>query len=712
MKNFKRGTLIITIAVVFLIVVSYFWYLTSGDMIKQVIWRGGGQDVSVVSDTTLNDLTVADGETYVIKDDSTLTVDGNLTVNGTMQCENGSLNVSVKGNLTVNGILICEIPQELADDDLGVGISIVAEGDVEFTKDSYVISNGHVVLAESKEGLIESQEKLDELYEEAAKDEGEGPRIGPFIPISISTANPKIASATEKVEVKPEVIMPSEDSIVDKFKNLIIPGAQAAAQPAVDADGNPVPNTVRVGGTWIVGNPAAPPPGGIPIPEPPKRIKRILVVYNFGGRNMSLDDLILWGPDGKRGNDVKAGCDITAGDGDNAFRMNVVASNITINKFDLHLGNGGRGGDAETDKNCDPGKATGGNGGEASNFRFRAVNRINITGAMIIFPGQGGVGGTATAHGKDGKVGCPGEKGGDAIAVGGIGGDNKKGLKVKGNVQGIDQIEINDIVGGFGGKAIARAGNGGDGNACCDGGNGGKATATGGKGGDAASKTARALGGDGGDVTAVGGKGGNGGDCVKNKGGNGGKGGDATGTPGAGGQGSAINGAEGAVDAENGGDGGNGGDGCPEGTGGLGGAAATPGKKGADGKKVVLCEAPKTEATTGGLVGGGLGLDPVVVTKRHVIGVSTCPDNLSAVALTGPEGGSWQVDEASIPQWLSMSNTSGTFPTDGVGLGFNCNITDYDTHDENAAVKFSATDAEGSPAGEATLDVTMEIEAQ
>ncbi|MFQ5463846.1 MAG: hypothetical protein ACE5E5_14620, partial [Phycisphaerae bacterium] len=284
-----------------------------------------------------------------------------------------------------------------------------------------------------------------------------------------------------------------------------------------------------------------------------------------------------------------------------------------VNTVTLNLTNGGDGGNATGV--CS--KATGGDGGKSGNMRMTASAGINITGDLIINPGRGGNGGSATVtKGAAGAAGCPGDTGASSEATGGKGADNKKRLKVRGNVTGVGNISIGPLTGGAGGPATADACDGGDGLACCAGGPGGPATATGGRGGDATFEVGglgvtvgAASGGVGGIADATGGNGGNGGDCKFGGAGDGGAGGDAIAEGGVGGDAGnsagAANGGDGGDATATGGDGGNGGDsgfgspgvagagGDPDATAGSGGtgnptgndgdAEANDGPQGADG---------------------------------------------------------------------------------------------------------------------------------
>ncbi|MDP2629107.1 MAG: hypothetical protein Q8P45_00175, partial [Candidatus Harrisonbacteria bacterium] len=361
-------------------------------------------------------------------------------------------------------------------------------------------------------------------------------------------------------------------------------------------DANIVRNVI-LRGNWYVGD-GGTPPGGLNIPEPPKGVKKVILNFNFGDDgNVNLEDFYLIGPDGRAGEDDSGSCSVSGKKGEDGFRMRVKAANVTLNSFTLELGDGGSGGMAETGKDCENGVATGGAGGQASNFKITAVGKIEIN-SFKLFPGMGGAGGEAIAYGKDGATNCPGEKGGDATATGGAGGVNKKSLAALGAVSGIANVEIDTVLGGGGGEASAIPGKGGAGDKCgCTGGQGGSGAATGGKGGDASATApvpVTSQGGDGGNAELRGGEGGTGGSCgPENQGGAGGAGGSASAKAGIAGTGQSSNGTDGTIKDQTGGNGGKGGDGCEEGAGGAGGSGDPDGEKGADGEN--LCAAEKEE---------------------------------------------------------------------------------------------------------------------
>lgn len=549
------------------------WYFTAGRL-----------NVSTIESATTiaGDYKIESKDKVIVKNESTVTVEGNLNLAGEISCENGPLNLVVKGDVVIENKLTCNRAEDA--EDVGNGITLVVAGNLTIGQDAIIASNGHVQVVANAGDLFTSEEELEKLYQETGEDTGTGPRLGPF---TYENATQKVTGVSN-----PQVVLVENSSAFIKTANAQVPR---------DKDANPIPNVI-ISGEWVIGEGGAP-PSGIDVPTPPKKVKKIILNFNFGANgNMELKDFHLVGPDGRDGkDDIDKSCSARGEKGEDAFRMRVIAQNITLNNFRLELGDGGQGGDATTKKDCDPGRATGGNGGEAGNFKMTAVGEINII-SFIIVPGVGGQGGNATALGKDGKDQCPGEKGGDANATGGDGGRNKKELSAVGAVSGIGNVTISEVLGGLGGLATAEPGKGGNGTGCnCGGGKGGNATSQGGKGGDASLSipggTGTAKGGDGGDADSHGGTGGTGGQCpLKPKGGNGGNGGNATSKAGSAGKGTSLPGADGTVQDETGGDGGNGGDGCGPGNGGKGGQGKPPGNDGEKGK--LICPEEKEKPQT------------------------------------------------------------------------------------------------------------------
>lgn len=549
-KSLVWGILIIIVAIV-------LWLTLGGSQYKDVAAYG--------EDTTLEGaLVVEDGERITVADGATLTIDGDLTVNGALECDGGALSVVVTGETVINDRLACERGENLDDDDLGLGISLVAQGGLTFGENSEIESDGHVQFVDDADNLATTQAELDALYDAVDTVPPNGTSIGPFL------------DNNDAPVVEPVTKINKHFS----FSSLL--PAKAHAQAAF-------PVLIS---------------GKLKVKTPRKGIKQIIVYYFPNASGITIKNFTLSGPDGRNGTEDKGGnCTAKATDGEDAFKFNAFAPNLTVNNFTLNLGNGGDGGDAETGNDCKPGVATGGDGGNSGNFRMTAGNKFQIDGAFVVNPGYGGAGGNATAHGKNGGAS---EDGGDASATAGAGADNKKSLSITGTVGGSSNIQITDIVGGEGGWASANPGTGGDGLSCGDkGGDGGSGSATGGKGGDASfsgsgrAPLAQDIGGTGGGADATGANGGNGGSCdATGPGGNGGDGGDAGAEEGKGGSGNTGPSADGIVLDETGGNGGNGGDGCDEGVGGSGGVGDPKGDDGEDGKNLCLLTPPEENYTS------------------------------------------------------------------------------------------------------------------
>ena len=520
-------------------------------------------------DTTLHgDQIIESGQKLTVANGSTLTVDGNLTVDGAIECDRGSLNLVVNGDLTVHDRIACD-GAEIDEDGALVSardIRVVVSGAVDFGDDSVIEADGNIQIVDSVELLV-PDDKVVELYDSVESIPDVGLTVGPFV-----EEGTQPEGADEAYFVEPT------DSKVSLFE---IPVANAQVAPPV-----------LIRGKWGMRNP------------PAKGIRRIVVLSFPNASGVTINNYTLSGPPGRSGVDDKGGtCNARGTDGEDSFRFLAFAPNITVQKFTLNLGDGGAGGSAETTKDCKPGTAKGGKGGKSGNFRMTAAKDFQIKGSFDINPGDGGKGGDATAHGKDGG---PTEDGGNASSTAGNGANNKKQLSVSGSVGGTNNVAVGSINGGVGGVATANPGTGGNGEKCKqDGGKGGDGTAVGGKGGDASftpggfvgrTVTARDTGGNGGDSNAHGAAGGAGGGCdATDDGGDGGKGGDATSKPGKGGSGDSANGREGQKTDEIGGDGGNGGDGCLPGAGGKGGKGDPQGKDGDDGKN--LCNIPPPPPT-------------------------------------------------------------------------------------------------------------------
>ncbi len=481
--------------------------------------------------------TVGDGNTVEFSNGAQLTVNGDLTIDGTIHGGDTDICIIVKGTLTVNGQIIQELP-----DDPGVpaddtkSLKIVAEGDATFDGQP-LVSNGNIQIVSDEEDLLTPEQATDEV------DNGD-------------------------FEEFPFTVMPLDD--------------QAQANGVSSVSRGASNHVVYYGPRWTWHMKKN---WGV-IPVQPKHVKRVVLrVYQRRG-TIKGTDWNITGPSGRDGNNVTA-CDTAVGeDGeDNRWRLRMHASRrIVLDNCTITMGSGGQGGDADAINCCPTAMATGGKGGKSNNkYRITAGKLIEVKNNFTMNPGWGGDGGTATAKGADGADGCPADDGCDAVAIGGKGGDMPLwGMRVRGNVFGAASITLGKAWGGFGGIANATGGNGGDDTCCGTAGSGGSADATGGDGGLAnyitgggfTGTSGGAESGDGGDANALGGNGGNGSNCFKAKAGDGGDGGSATAVAGIPGptENEATTGLTGTATAV-GGNGGNGGDGFPVGAGGVGGLA-------------------------------------------------------------------------------------------------------------------------------------------
>jgi hypothetical protein len=657
-----------------------------------IMWQLGqkANTITFGTDTIVNgDYTIQLSKRLELHNGAKLTINGNLRVDGEIHCKNGFINIIVNGAVNINNKLICQDPQ---GSDIGEGISLVVADSINFEDNAELISNGHIQITDNEDSLAKTQEQIDSLYEQAATDTGEPYQFGPMLP----------AEDKETLSNNQKSISLKQDSKIETNSgsalHYIIGTAKAQAGPMVNIKGKIKVNT------------------------PKKGVKRIVVFYFPNASGFNIQDFELTGPDGRKGNDdIANSCNAKGSKGENAFRFLAFAPNITVNSFNLQLGNGGNGGDAETKKDCDPGIAEGGNGGKASNFKIIASKNFQIKGAFNVYPGKGGDGGKAIAHGKDGD---PGKGGGDAKAFGGDGVDNKKKLTILGSISGTSNVKFGSMYGGNGGNAFVNPGKGGNGLECANGGNGGNGIAIGGKGGDTSialagnvqrTDSAEDIGGNGGDSDSKGGHAGNGGDCDQTaKGGNGGKGGDADTTAGLSGTGPTANGQDGNKNDETGGDGGNGGNGCPEGKLGKGGNGIPPGKDGVDGKNICSVKKPKTTGTIPDdsqpeEEPADTSLIDININElffEHQIGPSDCPQLIGNVQISktgeGPSS-EWRIKN--VPYWITVEE-SGTIP-ETINLYFNCQIEQHITQTLSAQLNLQLFDQNGNSIGQGqNLQVT------
>lgn len=513
--------------------------------------------------------TITEGMTFdgpmVISNGNTVTVTGgeclhfmsDLTIEdgATFQGLNDDFCIIVHGNLICNGTILYSGPEEFPSEQDANSLQLVLKGGADFGDTSVVTGNGNIYIVDDEVELIPPEDVETETDNDT---------------------NP---------EEYAQNWMPEDTGES---------GGGKGATMVHKTTSRTVYYGPRPGQRWIIHGDWG------SIPPQPKNVTRVVLRAHQANGEMHFQNFNIEGPPGKPGADKTGGCSVVGGDGeDNRFRLRMHASRqMTFTSSTIKLGDGGRGGNATTDANCCPtAYAKGGKGGKPSNrFRFTAGvgGNIDMSGTFNFNPGNGGKGGEATAMAGPGKDGCPPEKGCDATAIGGEGGEVPRwGAQVRGNVTGLGNMTMGQAEGGQGGAGIAVAGPGGsDTCECEDGGTGGAeggtADATGGNGGDAQSGSVPGgaggggcKSGDGGEAEAYGGDGGGGLSCEKEPGSDGGKGGDATATSGdpgtaSGTSGSIEQGEQSAASAY-GGDGGDGGDGWGPGAGGKGGTATAEG---------------------------------------------------------------------------------------------------------------------------------------
>ncbi len=475
--------------------------------------------------TFSDNVVIGVGKTVIVKNFATIVAKKDLTINGTLRCDNSPLLIEVRGALIVRGTLECYRTTLRAKNDIGNSIVIVAKRAV-FATSAVVVANGHVQLVDDKKKMILTQKQLDQYYTNEKKDSrapfqinypqvlvppvegggagpGGGPGKGPVpkkvVPLSTCTITPPPAKAKSIPGGAGAIGTPPPQGKVNPPANIPQPlqPLPKGREGCIDRNGEPVKDCIQIGGSWVLGGGAVP-SGKIMVPPPPKGVKKIILYYGFGQPTQAIfKNLEIVGPDALDGDDdplpgKKPDCNATGKDGQPALQLSSQAPMITINNFILRLGRGGNGGNATTDVCTPQATARGGNGGVSGNIKMEATKSFRIERQFCLFPGDGGNGGSANAYGADGisrtvaskdPALCNGENGGSATAHGGKGGDNTKELRVYGKVQGIGNIFIGSLIAGKGGNAAAKPGKGGDG--FTNGGQGGDAVASGGGGGNA-----------------------------------------------------------------------------------------------------------------------------------------------------------------------------------------------------------------------------------
>lgn len=372
----------------------------------------------------------------------------------------------------------------------------------------------------------------------------------------------------------------------------------------------------------------------------------------------------------------------------------------------IRSGRGGDGGPAEAIGQERDGRAvaasaqaTGGRGYDSGIIDIRARLGILIEGPLRLEVGVAGTGGSAVAHGANGKdAGTQdAQRGGSAEAQGGAGAPSPDRRLIRRDVGGLELLTVAGGDGGDGGSATAVAGIGGVGNEQHPtGGAGGDMTSTGGDGGGAKTRNHRdepmGRGGDGGAVVMAGGHGGAGRDdcedpCRPVEGGVGGRGGDGIAEDGDTGAAGIAPGVFGGVTIESAGNGGPGGNGRPPASGGPAGnrivrnrgAVLDPGPSFSPGEDGDLCpvlfgaccseggacavlSCVACEEQDGTFVGVGTDCDPNPC-EADPTGACCATDGSCTVTVSSACGGQWSMGAGCDPKPCATADGACCAPT-------------------------------------------------
>ena len=445
-----------------------------------------GADTNISGTQDFNEVNIPAGVTVTVTDDLVMNVAGDVTIDGTLSGDCVGIAINGEGNVTIRGDVMNGCDDGVTD---LPDMSIVGDGDL--TLDG---------------GTIEYAGNL-ELSNDPTLDDSAFP--APGVPSGLDYYRAADASQagdcrafTHAFVPKPPKMAPGADGIV--------------GGPGTDAK------------TWVLrcrGN---------------AFIDGNVKVFGQDG-----------GDGGKGTHEGALSANATGGPGGKGGKIRIlVTGNLTFSGAgnEVVSGDGGAGGAALArgffDVNPDPAwgaTATGGAGAEPGLVDIRSTGGfIAIPGELTVRVGTGGAGGASDAFGGQGahadeRAAKPAQIGGDATAIGGLGGSSLQlKLQASGSVSGRANVDVEGGDGGKGGSTNADAGDGGDGNELfIDGAAGGILDATGGFGGDGLIRDLDdmpvSLGGDGGDLFVGGANGGFGWvDCIPptfKKGGEGGPGG-------------------------------------------------------------------------------------------------------------------------------------------------------------------------------------------
>ncbi len=515
-----------------------------------------GLPETVGEDTIYNTpILLADGDVTSVLDCSVLTFNHDLTIDGELKAVDCDLYIIVEGDLTINGKLTLQTSQAnpAGSGSDAYSIKVEAHGDVTFGPDSQLENAGNFYLVDNAGELSDPAQVINDT------DTDLNPEIYPFT--LMNEQEPAAMKSGSRV----------------RSSGYTFSGGQARGAD-LTRSASVASHQWNISGDW----------GQQPLPA--AGVQRLVYRIYANSADIHFSGWNLTGPAGRAAPDV-TDCNAFGSRGSNAYRLRIHSGElVSFADSSFGLAEGGRGGNASAPACCTA-FAEGGQGGLPGRFRITSFTGISVdSGTLTIDPGKGGDGGNAIAIGSAGVNGCPAEDGCLANAEGGDGADVYFGLFTRGELAGLENLQVQPVRGGKGGSGTAIGGDGGM-NVCLCGGDGGNAAdgvASGGAGGDAVfgslagAMGGGATGGDGGSATATGGMGQDGGSCIKQgEGGNGGEGGAATAQGGAAGTadasaGTETAGAEGDATAS-GGNGGTGGDGCNGGVPGAGGQAVALG---------------------------------------------------------------------------------------------------------------------------------------
>lgn len=100
---------------------------------------------------------------------------------------------------------------------------------------------------------------------------------------------------------------------------------------------------------------------------------------------------------------------------------------------------------------------------------------------------------------------------------------------------------------------------------------------------------------------------------------------------------------------------------------------------------------------------------PSAMKIEHHINIDSCPNQFDGrLVIEGPAGGSWSIDEKSIPDWLDVPQVNGAFPASLEGIAFNCQV-ELVEKTVTAQLNFQAKDATGFAVDQLFTDIIIDL---